>query len=42
MICQAFMSHKQFPIEAIKNKIKDILSEPKIQFCGLNWMDYKL
>jgi len=29
------MSDKQFPIEAIKNKIKDILSEPEIRFCGL-------
>ncbi len=29
------MSNKIFPIEAIKNKIKDILSEPEIRFCGL-------
>jgi hypothetical protein len=29
------MSDKIFPIEAIKNKIKDILSEPEIRFCGL-------
>ena len=29
------MSEKIFPIEAIKNKIKDILSEPEIRFCGL-------
>jgi len=29
------MSDKQFPIEEIKNKIKDILSETEIRFCGL-------
>jgi hypothetical protein len=29
------MSNKQFPVEEIKNKIKDILSEPEIRFCGL-------
>ena len=29
------MSDKIFPIEEIKNKIKDILSEPEIRFCGL-------
>ena len=29
------MSDKIFPIESIKNKIKDILSEPEIRFCGL-------
>ncbi len=29
------MSDKEFPVEDIKNKIKDILSEPEIRFCGL-------
>jgi len=29
------MSEKQFPVEEIKKKIKDILSEPEIRFCGL-------
>ncbi len=29
------MSDKSFPLEEIKNKIKDILLEPKIRFCGL-------
>jgi len=29
------MSDKEFPIEDIKNKIKDILLEPEIRFCGL-------
>ena len=29
------MSDVQFPIEGIRNKIKDILSEPEIRFCGL-------
>ena len=29
------MSYEQFPVEGIKNKIKDILSEPEIRFCGL-------
>jgi len=29
------MSDKQFSVEDIKNKIKDILSEPEIRFCGL-------
>jgi hypothetical protein len=29
------MSDDQFPVEAIRIKIKDILSEPKIRFCGL-------
>jgi len=29
------VSDKQFPVEEIKNKIKDILSEPEIRFCAL-------
>jgi len=29
------MSDKEFPIEDVKNKIKDILLEPEIRFCGL-------
>ncbi len=29
------MLDKQFPIEEIKNNIKDILLEPEIRFCGL-------
>ncbi len=29
------MSDESFSIEEIKNKIKDILSEPEIRFCGL-------
>jgi len=29
------MSDDQFPIEEIRNKIKDIMSEPEIRFCGL-------
>ncbi len=29
------MSEEPFSIEEIKNKIKDILSEPEIRFCGL-------
>lgn len=29
------MSNKQFSISDIKKKIKDILSEPEIRFCGL-------
>ena len=29
------MSEKKFPIEDITNKIKDILLEPEIRFCGL-------
>lgn len=29
------MSDTKFPVEDIKNKIKDILSEPEIRFCGL-------
>lgn len=29
------MSEKEFPIEDIKNKIKDIVLEPEIRFCGL-------
>jgi hypothetical protein len=29
------MSEKQFPVEEIRKKIKDILSEPEIRFCGL-------
>jgi len=29
------MSDKEFPIEEIKDKIKDIVSEPEIRFCGL-------
>lgn len=29
------MSNKEFPVDEIKNKIKNILSEPEIRFCGL-------
>jgi hypothetical protein len=29
------VSDKEFPIEDIKNKIKSILLEPEIRFCGL-------
>ena len=29
------MSDNQFPVEDIRNKIKNILSEPEIRFCGL-------
>jgi len=29
------MADEEFSIEDIKNKIKDILSEPEIRFCGL-------
>ena len=29
------MSDKPFSVTEIKNKIKDILSEPEIRFCGL-------
>lgn len=29
------MSDKEFPIDDIKNKIKNILLEPEIRFCGL-------
>ena len=29
------MFDDQFPLEEIRNKIKDILSEPEIRFCGL-------
>ena len=29
------MSDDKFPVEEIRNKIKDILSEPEIRFCGL-------
>ena len=29
------MSNEKSPIEKIKNKIKDILEEPEIRFCGL-------
>jgi hypothetical protein len=29
------MSDKSFPLEKIKNNIKDILLEPEIRFCGL-------
>ena len=29
------MTDKEFPVEDVKNKIKDILSEPEIRFCGL-------
>ncbi len=29
------MSDKEFPIEEIKDKIKEIVSEPEIRFCGL-------
>ena len=30
-----FMTDEQFPVEEIRKKIKDILSEPEIRFCGL-------
>ena len=29
------MADKEFPVEDVKNKINDILSEPEIRFCGL-------
>jgi len=29
------MSDKQFSVEDIKNRIKNILAEPEIRFCGL-------
>ena len=29
------MSNREFPVEEIKNKINNILSEPEIRFCGL-------
>ena len=29
------MDEKEFPVEDVKNKINDILSEPEIRFCGL-------
>jgi hypothetical protein len=29
------MADKQFPVEETRKKIKDILSEPEIRFCGL-------
>ena len=29
------MADDQFSVEAIRNKIKNILSEPEIRFCGL-------
>ena len=29
------MSNNEFPVEDFKNKIKNILSEPEIRFCGL-------
>jgi len=29
------VSNKEFPVDEIKNKIKNILSEPEIRFCGL-------
>jgi len=29
------MTDNYFPIEKIKNEIKDILTEPEIRFCGL-------
>lgn len=29
------MSDKQFPLDEIKNKIKNILSDSEIRFCGL-------
>jgi hypothetical protein len=29
------MSNNEFPFEDFKNKIKNILSEPEIRFCGL-------
>ena len=38
----SFMTDEQFPIEVIGNKIKDILSEPEIRFCGLIDNDGKL
>lgn len=34
-MCVLSMSEKEFLIEDIKNKIKDILLEPEIRFCGL-------
>ena len=36
------MSDEKFPVEEIRNKIKDILSEPEIRFCGLIDNDGKL
>lgn len=36
------MADEQFPVEEIRNKIKDILSEPEIRFCGLIDSDGKL
>jgi len=29
------MSEKSFPLDDVKNKIKEILLEPEIRFCGL-------
>ena len=29
------MSEKQFPVKDIRKKIKEILTEPEIRFCGL-------
>ena len=29
------MFEKEFPVKDLKNKIRDILSEPEIRFCGL-------
>ena len=29
------MADEKFPVEEIRKKIKDILSEPEIRFCGL-------
>jgi len=36
------VADEQFPVEEIRNKIKDILSEPEIRFCGLIDSDGKL
>ena len=35
MILEFHMSDKQFSVEDIRNKIKDILTEHEIRFCGL-------
>jgi hypothetical protein len=36
------MADDQFPVEEIRNKIKDILAEPEIRFCGLIDSDGRL
>jgi len=36
------VADEQFPVEEIRNKIKDILVEPEIRFCGLIDSDGKL